>query len=383
MVKGILVRLALVVFLLFSSGLAYGSHHSKIEILGKRMFMDPNFSRNGTQSCNTCHEKRLAFVDPANVSDPANSVVSLGDDGVSTGDRNSPTAAYAGYSPKLHWDTQKDVYVGGMFWDGRATGWILGDPLAEQAQGPPLNPVEMNMPSKEAVVNVIRHARYANMFLQVFGPDALDDVDKAYDYFALAIAAFERSGWVQKFNSRFDSGDLNAQELRGYELFKANCSECHSADPGPDGSPPLFTDYSYHNIGLPANPLLADKGTDLGLGGFLEKDYASDAPIIGDGNYEAQYGKFKVPTLRNIAVTPPYGHNGYFASLRDMVSFHNSRDTGNWPEPEVSDNLDDEVGNMGLSEQDIDDIVAFLHSLTDSRGNGHGGHGNGGHGMSR
>ncbi len=186
-----------------------------------------------------------------------------------------------------------------------------------------------------------------------------------HDDFALAIAAYERSSEVQKYNSRFDSGDLSTQEETGYALFKVNCSKCHSADPGPNNTPPLFTDYSYHNIGLPANSLLADKGTDLGLGGFLRDDFNSDSPIIGDENYAEQYGNFKVPTLRNIAITPPYGHNGYFASLRDMVSFHNSRDTADWPAPEVTDNLDPVVGSLGLSEQEIDDIIAFLHSLTD------------------
>ncbi len=366
------VRLGVLLLVLSAASWVHAGRLSPIERLGMKMFMDRNFSRNGTQSCNTCHHRRLAFVDPANVADPENSVVSVGDDGVSTGDRNSPTAAYCGYSPKLHYDEAKGTYVGGMFWDGRATGWILGDPLAEQAQGPPLNPVEMNMPSKEAVVEVIRNAPYANLFLQVFGPDALDDVDRAYDYFAMAIAAFERSSMVQKFNSRFDRGELNEQERRGFELFKVHCSKCHSAEPGPDGTPPLFTDYSYHNIGLPANPLLADKGPDLGLGGFLEKDYKSDSPIIGDPNYAAHYGKFKVPTLRNVAITPPYGHNGYFANLRDMVAFHNSRDVGDWPEPEVNMNLSQEVGNMGLSDQDIDDIVAFLKTLTDERGMGPG-----------
>ncbi len=369
----LIVKVGLLTLALGLAAVSQAAQFSKIETLGKKLFMDNNFSRNATQSCNTCHDKRMAFVDPANVLDPENSVVSLGDDGISTGDRNSPTAAYCGYSPNLHWDEAMQSYVGGMFWDGRATGWILNDPLAEQAQGPPLNPVEMNMPSKEAVVEVIRNAPYVGLFHQVFGPDALDDVDRAYDYFALALAAYERSSMVQKYSSRFDAGDLTAQEQNGFELFKANCSQCHSADPGPDNTPPLFTDYSYHNIGLPANPLLADKGTDLGLGGFLEKDYTSDAPIIGDANYADQYGKFKVPSLRNIAISAPYGHNGYFANLRDMISFHNSRDVGDWPDPEVSENLDSEVGDLGLSDQEIDDIVAFLNTLTDSQGNGRGG----------
>ncbi len=366
--KKIVTIISLAALILSSACTAFSAPASKIEKLGMKLFMDNNFSENATQSCNTCHEKRMAFVDPANVVDPENSVVSIGDDGVSTGDRNSPTAAYCGFSPNLHWDEVKGSYVGGMFWDGRATGWILNDPLAEQALGPPLNPVEMNMPSKEAIVEAIRNAPYVGLFYRVFGADALDDVNKAYDYFGMALAAYERSSMVQKYNSRFDADDLNPQEQNGYELFRANCSECHSADSGPENTPPLFTDYSYHNIGLPANPLLADKGTDLGLGGFLENDCAADAPIIGDMNYAAQYGKFKVPTLRNIAVTAPYGHNGYFANLKDMVSFHNSRDTGSWPAPEVSNNLDREVGNMGLTDQEVDDIVAFLNTLTDHPG---------------
>lgn len=341
---------------------------STIAQLGKIMYQDLDFSFNSTQSCKTCHHHRSGFADPDNTMDPYHSVVSVGADGISTGGRNAPTAAYTGYSPALHWDDAMESYVGGMFWDGRATGLILGDPLAEQAQGPPLNPVEMNMPDKEAVVQVVRDSSYSNLFIKVFGPNSLDDVDMAYDNIGRAIAAYERSIEVQKFNSRFDNGELTDRERSGLQLFEANCSICHSL--ASNTEPALFTNYAYENIGVPANPLLAGNPVDLGLGGFLESDFFSDAPLIGDADYAQQYGKFKVPTLRNIGLTPPYGHNGYFPTLREMVNFHNTRDSADWPAPEVPQNLNTaNVGNMGISDSEVDDIVAFLLTLSDANKN--------------
>ena len=334
--------------------------------LGKIMYQDLDFSYNGTQSCLTCHHHSSGFADPENRRDPYTSVVSLGADGVSKGGRNAPSAAYAGYSPVLHWDAAADSYIGGMFWDGRATGLVLGDPLAEQALGPPLNPVEMNMPDDDAVVQVVRDSAYASLFLQVFGADALADVPSAYNNIGRAIASFERSSQVQKFTSRFDRNQLTAAEQRGAALVAQNCAQCHSTAPAPDGSKPLFTKYGYVNIGVPANPLLAGNPTDLGLGGFLESDYHSTAPLIGDENYAAQYGKFKVPTLRNVARSAPYGHNGFFPTLREVVDFHNTRDVAAWPAPEVQENKNTlDVGDMGLTSAQVDDIVAFLMSLTD------------------
>ncbi|MFT5701713.1 MAG: cytochrome c peroxidase [Desulforhopalus sp.] len=323
---------------------------SQIEQLGKVMFQDKDFSLNSTQSCQTCHHHVAGFVDPTNTRDPYYTVVSLGDDGVSVGGRNAPTAAYAGYSPILQQD-ENGAYFGGMFWDGRATGWTLNDPLAEQAQGPPLNPVEMNMPSADAVVQVVRDSTYVQLFYTVFGQGSLNNVDRAYDKIAEAIAAYERSTEVQQFSSRFDQGRLSDQEQVGMVLFEAKCSSCHSMT-DVTGEGPLFTNYAYHNIGVPVNPLLADNLVDLGLGGFV--------------NEPAEDGKFKVPTLRNIALTAPYGHNGYFPTLIDIVSFKNSRDVENWASPEVPANVNTaDMGDLGLTEQEEDDIVAFLMSLTD------------------
>ena len=345
---------AVMLVLLLAMGAASAASLSPIEQLGKIMYQDKDFSFNATQSCQTCHHPVAGFADPTNSRDPYYTVVSLGDDGVSKGGRNAPSSAYAGYSPELQRDDNGN-YVGGLFWDGRATGLTatLGDALAEQAQGPPLNPVEMGMPDKEAVVEAVRNADYATLFIDVFGAGALDDTDAAFDNIARAIAAYERSVEVQKFNSRYDQGILTAQEQRGMALFEANCAQCHSMV-GATGRGPLFTNYTYANIGVPINPLLADNPVDLGLG-----------PVVDDPD---QDGKFKVPTLRNVGLSAPYSHNGYFPTLRDIVLFKNTRDVTSWgwEAPEVSANLNMDIGDLGLSDDDVDDIVAFLMTLTDN-----------------
>jgi len=333
---------------------------TQMEQLGKVMYQDKDFSRNQTQSCQTCHHHISGFADPTNMRDPVNTVVSLGDDGTSKGGRNAPSSAYAGFSPALA--KIEGAYVGGMFWDGRATGNTdLDDPLAEQAQGPPLNPVEMNMPNEGAVVQVVRDASYAPLFRKVFGSTSLDNTDIAFDNIARAIAQYERSAEVQAFSSQFDSGQFNDHENRGKVLFEANCVQCHSMEKVEGAKGPLFTNYTYANIGLPANTEDGVTGGDLGLGGFLRSAGVSEEEA------KLEDGKFKVPTLRNIAFSAPYGHNGYFATLREMVVFKNTRDTEVWPVPDVAENVYDDgaFGNFGFTDQQVDDIVAFLLTLTD------------------
>lgn len=344
---------------------------TQFERLGQHLYNDKDLSLNSTQSCATCHHQSSGFVDPTNTSDPYNTMVSLGDNGFSKGGRNAPTSAYCGFSPKLHKATDGNYY-GGMFWDGRKTGWTitLGDPLAEQAQGPPLNPVEMNMENETAVITRILESDYAHFFEEMYGPVDLTDDEEvlaAFDYMATAIAAFERSSYVTSFTSKFDDGTLSGPEENGYRLVQQYCTGCH-ADVTPEGADgPVFTNYGYVNIGVPVNDmLLAVEGTeytgeDLGLGGTVAVE-----------ELEQQKGKFKVPTLRNVAVTAPYSHNGYFPTLHDIVSFHNDRDawydgTGLVYEEEA--NLSDAVGDMGLTATEINDIVAFLHTLTDKKGN--------------
>jgi len=316
-----------------------------VEQLGKLIYQSTLLSWNNTQSCATCHSAAVGFAD--------DTAVSLGDDGLSTGGRNAPTSAYCGFSPVLHLNSAGE-YVGGMFWDGRATGARLHDPLAEQAQGPPLNPVEMNMPDVQTISDRIAgDTEISSLFTTVYGANAFADSNLAYDNLARAIASYERSAEVTRFTSRFDTGVLNAQELSGKKLFSKNCTTCHAmARHG--AKHPLFTNYQYVNAGVPVNPVLendpncAYQYPDLGIGGFL--------------NDPTQYGKFKVPSLRNIALTAPYSHNGYFATLKEMVSFMNDRSAF---APEVDDNLSTVVGNLGLADTQVDHIVAFLNALTD------------------
>jgi cytochrome c peroxidase len=248
--------------------------------------------------------------------------------------------------------------------------------LEEQAKGPPLNPLEMANPDAGAVVAAIREAPYRDQFLAVYGDAALDEVDPAYDYMADAIAAYERTAEFSPFDSKYDlylagEVDLTPQELHGLALFedetKGNCSACHISRPGPDGSPPLFTDFTYDNLGTPRNPMnpfyllppeLNPDGLDwidLGLG-----------PVVGDPELN---GFFRVPTLRNISVTPPYMHNGVFHTLYEVMSFYNTRDVTPWAAPEVPSNVNrDELGDLGLTPQELESLVVFLNTLTDGYG---------------
>ena len=372
----------------FSLGIGSAFGLSDIERLGKKIYSDENLSLYSNQSCKTCHHPAAGFADKENRKDPYNSVVSTGSDGFSVGGRNAPTAAYAGFSPVFDWDDTVGGYVGGMFWDGRATGETLQDPLAEQAQGPFLNPVEMAMPEAAAVVDAVAVSNYAGLFMKVFPETDFNDVGETYDNIAHAIAAYERSEEVTRFSSRFDKfwrkcrklginvseintetnldslpkGILSERQLKGLTLFndKGNCAACHLTTDYVDANgvvcPPLFTDFTYDNLGIPKsqNPLIADNPVDYGLGG---RDDIDD---------DDQLGKFKVPTLRNIAKSPPYGHNGYFATLEDIVRFYNTRDVDDWDDPEVPENVNiEELGDLGLTPDEERSIVVFMRSLTD------------------
>jgi cytochrome c peroxidase len=347
-----LIICALALPMLLVANISHAADLSDEEKLGKALFEDNNFSLKATQSCRTCHNGLTGFADPTNAINPEVTVVSLGDDGVSLGGRNAPTAAYAGYSPVRFQDPVTGEYYGGMFWDGRKDGSVLGDPLAEQAQGPPLNPVEMNMESIATVVDVIEEY-YLNEFRKVYREDFVHDDQILFDLFARAIAAYERSAEVEKFDSYFDRGVLTSTEKSGRGLFKKHCSVCHSMD-NISGNGPLFTTFGYSNIGIPDNPLIDGDNNDLGLGG-----------VVNDDEPSLQNGKFKIPTLRNVAVTAPYGHNGYFPTLLDIVNFKNTRDVGDWPMPDVNENLTYMIGDLSLTKNQVNSIVEFLKTLTD------------------
>jgi cytochrome c peroxidase len=411
----------------FACGGALAVGHSSISLVGGALYSDMNLSKNKNQSCKTCHHPSAGFQDPENRIDPVNFPVSDGSEPTDFGGRNAPTASYSGFSPIFHHDGE--LYVGGMFWDGRATGWDLDDPIAEQALGPFLNPVEMGLTSKGEVVGIVQNADYADAFEKVFGPDAFADTDEAYNNIGRAIAAFERSEKITKFSSKFDkfwkeqgrdvssfgvdpstadytfnpdgfkSKAFTAQEAEGLALFnaadKGNCAACHLTSnhivepsgllPQPAGEyPPLFTDFTYDNLGIPVNARVAElagaQATDYGLGARTAElmVLTPSVPVTAvpsgtpDGGLvlvaEEEMGKFKVSTLRNVGRSAPYGHNGFFATLAEMTHFYNTRDVASedWDLPEVPETVNsDELGNLGLTLDEEAAIVAFMNTLTD------------------
>ena len=406
---------------------------TSMEELGKSIFFDANLSINRNQSCATCHGPAWGFSGPLPAINEAGSVYEgsvLG----RFGNRKPPSAAYATVSPTLFLmhekgsdgSTTEALFVGGNFFDGRATGEKLGNPAADQAQGPFLERVEQGLPDSACVVFRVCNASYSTSYEEVFGPAGCDrawhegvdsacaiegtrvslssegrhTADKAYDSIALAIASYEGSAEVNALTSKYDAylrvdAALTEAEQQGLELFKdkGRCSDCHVLDEGPAGEPPLLTDFTYDNLGTPRNPdnpwyasPLNTEGidwTDQGLGGFLQAraEYAQ---------YAAEnMGKHKVPTLRNVASRPTAGdtkaymHNGYFKSLKTVVHFYNTRDLkpacsdpftreadaladNCWPAPEVKDNVNtDELGDLGMSDAEEDAIVAFMETLSD------------------
>ncbi len=337
------------------------------ERLGELLYFDEDLSLNQNQACASCHWPTAGYADLLNAADPVTLPVSEGSVDGLFGGRNAPSAAYAAGSPKFALVAGVG-YVGGQFWDGRANG------LKAQAKGPFLNPVEMAMPSSADVLAAIADpdnpnlTDYRTLFSTVYqvNVDTFDQlnakqVKTVYDYVADAIATYERSSVLNKFNSRYDAflagqASLTPFEATGKGLFDLHCSQCHPSEGMITAHqvtmPTVLSSFTYHNLGLPHNQnvLMIDNPRDLGLGG---RDDIADPD---------EYGKFKTPTLRNIALTAPYGHNGYFATLEEMVAFLNDR--SNYP-PEVTDNLTDRVGNLGLTVDDEAAIVAFLKTLTD------------------
>lgn len=333
--------------------------------LGQELFHDTSFSSDRSMSCATCHTLDNAAVD---LDGNAHGGASHGVVANAIGDRNTPTAMYAKLIPKFHFDKKQGLYVGGQFWDGRAKD------LKEQAKGPFLNPGEMNMADEKAVIaRVKENGDYIKMFEKIYGPNIFKNTDEAYDALADSIAEFERSKVFVPFNSKYDrhlkgNAELTTQEAKGFELFngRAQCSACHTSE----GQKPEFTDYTYDNIGVPVNTILRDNN---GLSdGHVDNGLFGNPQVTDEG----LKGAFRVSTLRNIAVTGPYMHNGVFKNLATVVHFYNTRDvdginpeTGlEWKPAEVEGTKNtSELGDLGLTEGEEADLVAFLKTLTDEK----------------
>lgn len=352
-------------------------------MVGAQIFSDPGLSASGKQSCASCH-------DPANAHAQGNSLaVQLGGaDGAVAGFRATPSLRYLGANPAFSFD-KDGTAIGGFNRDGRA------ESLAEQAKRPFLAPHEMGNANQEALVGRLKQASYVEQFRLVFGASILDNPEQAFERVAFALQQFQKEDpRFHPFDSKYDQflagkTQLNAAELRGLALFndpaKGNCIACHNSARGPGGAAPLFTDFSFDNLGVPRNTRIAatadPRYVDLGLCGPDRTDLAARADLCG---------AFKVPTLRNVATRKVFFHNGVFTTLKDVVGFYVRRDTN--PEewyPRASDgtvlkfndlpaqyhaNVNRTEGPYNrqpgmapaLSSGEIDDLIAFLGTLNDA-----------------
>src|SRR6478672_2826213 len=335
----------------------------QIELLGKLMLYDKELSVNRNEACAFCHTPETGFTGPVS---ELNRTTGAYPGSVRTrfSDRKPQSHAYAPLSPVLHYNPGQGDLVGGNFWDMRATGRRLGNPAAEQAQGPPTNPVEMGLPDIACAVYRASQRPYRVLFESVWGPQAfavewpsdaeevcnrpgpadagqplpvhLSPIDRGrvsttFDQMAQSIAGYEASAEVTSFTSKFDAvlakkAQFTPQEQQGYDLFrgKARCNECHR-DGGP-GEDPLFTDFTASNIGTPANPRLpyyaedrpdalgyvanpqASSFVDGGVGTFLSQGHLLSQPSPVDARWLPLVpdfqGRFRVPTLRNVDRRP-------------------------------------------------------------------------------
>jgi cytochrome c peroxidase len=463
-----------------------GTGTAAVETLGKLLNFDKNISPFRNVACASCHMPYTAFSGPI----PSVNLTMIAYPGsfrYRAGKRTAQRYTYSPFFPVLQYNETQGLFFGGNFWDSRATGYLLRNPDAEQAQHPPVDTQEMAFPDTACVPFRLSQAEYRPLFELVWGMGSLDITfppnaeqicstpggaavfgtnvqpleltpadrllaNRAFDNWGQSLDAYEQSQEVSPFSSKFDAfladpsdNPLSADELAGYNLFrgKAACNTCHldgrgstqTLGTGFDGIPatttgtdtsraaqvnPLFTCFGSANEGLPLNPRVAlfyqglpdffgftpnplgFRYRDLGLGTFLRSGFGS-AP--NPNSFWLQFapmvdGQFQVASARNVAMTPPqcptteapgpyfqkeFFHNGYIKSLKQLVHFYNTRDVPGiafpvtsgrcpagtvekvtcWPMPEVRNNIDMTTGNLGLTDQEENQIVAFLQTLTD------------------
>jgi cytochrome c peroxidase len=363
--------------------------------LGARLFADPRLSASGHLACASCHDRAHGYT-PADATDVQKGGLHMDQQGT----RATPTLTYLQAIPAFteHFHDSEDEAdesvdngpTGGLTWDGRV------DTAAAQAIIPLLSPDEMANTTADEVVERAAKAGYLDDLRRILGEDSVRDTDGAFAGLRKALEAYQQGGGLfYPYDSKYDAylagrATLTPAEARGLAVFsdpeRGNCASCHISERGLDGSPPQFTDFGLIALGVPRNralPANADTAFfDLGLCGPYRKDFA-DRP---------EYcGLFRTPSLRNVALKRSFFHNGVMHSLRDAVAFYATRDTdpGQWyPRkadgsvdkfddlpPAYRANLSDEVPFDGrkpgdkpaLSDAEIDDIVAFLQTLTDAK----------------
>ena len=347
--------------------------------LGEKIFNDVSLSASGQLSCATCHVKSRAHAGNDGLAVPFG-----GPTMTTPGFRNAPSLRYLKFNPTFFFDDE-GTPTGGFTRDGRVPSF------AEQARRPFLGAHEMANDTPADLIARLRTASYVGEFTAVFGSGIFDNGEAAFDRAVFAVQQYEREDVdFRPFDSKFDyyvAGKvaLTELEVRGLALFnspsKGNCSGCHPSSKLADGTPALFTDFTYDNLGVPRNfdiPATADPTYfDMGLCGPDRTDLTARTDLCG---------AFKVPTLRNIALTAPYFHNGKFNTLREVVAFYVRRDTNpeQWYPNAGADKFNDLPaqyhGNVNTSEapynrtlgdqpalddDEIDAVVAFLNTLTD------------------
>ncbi len=325
--------------------------------LGKQIFFDKNLSNPIGQACASCHAPEKGF------SDSQNQAISVGANGNNFSNRNAPNLSYNVFAPTQFYNSTDETYIGGFFYDGRSPN------LQEQLIHPFIGSSEMNNGSIENVVIKIKNSNYFSEIQKIYGNQTSDS--DIFSAVADAVTKFQTSREVNSFTSKFDyySKQLvqfTEDEKQGLKLFqgKGKCAQCHVLEPDPNTGKVLFTDFSYDNLGIPrnnSNPfynqpsnIAGNAYIDLGIG-FIK-------------NQPQHNGKFKVPSLRNAAISAPYYHNGSIATLKEAIHFYNVRDlnTGEFDPPEYNQNVNTtELGNLGLTEKEELQIEKFINTLTD------------------
>ena len=350
--------------------------------LGEKIFRDATLSASGKMSCATCHDPSAAHAQTNSMA------VQLGGPGMNVaGLRATPSLRYLSQTPAFFID-KDGTPTGGFNRDGKA------DALLAQAVRPFTAAHEMANGDAKTVVDKLARAVYAADFRRTFGDTIFSDADGAFLAMRHALQRYQLEDSVEfaPFSSKYDAflagrAQLSDTELRGLALFnsptKGNCAACHPSARGSNGASPLFTDFTYDNLGVPRNtdiPATADASYfDLGLCQVDRPELATRPDLCG---------AFKVPTLRNVATRKVFFHNGRFSMLRDALRFYVTRDTN--PElwyPIVNGSVDkfndlppQYRGNVNvtevpynrkpgdapaLSDAEIEDVLTFLATLTD------------------
>jgi cytochrome c peroxidase len=382
------------------SGLGYLLNNQKLQLLGEKLFFDQRLSAPVGQSCASCHGAEAGFSGPDSIVNKE-AAVYQGAKKNRFGNRKPTTAAYATMVSKF--SHGPDGFTGGNFWDGRATGFKLGNPAADQALGPFMNPLEQNLKSAKDVVKKVCKGPYKQLFIelgyefwQVKNICKSKKYDLGFSIVGIAVAAFEHSDKVSPFTSKYDyylqgKAQLSIEEKEGLELFegKGKCNECHPSRMD-NGLLPLFTDHTYDNLGLPANPKnpFYKAAKKYNPKGSKWKDPGLYETVHGMHQYQMKAAKtlglHRVPTLRNVDKRPEpgfikaFGHNGVFKSLEEIVHFYNTRDTlpkcGDsgkpgvdcWPTAEIGQNINtEELGDLKLTPEEEKAIVTFMKTLSD------------------